>query len=109
MPTWGEILLCSSYPTQIVLGQLLMFAGITPLDAGGSLSSQFVFILSIADTVVLVSLIVFLLMRRGGLLIRINPRESDVPRGQISLPLGALDALQHIDSLLGRIEGRGPS
>ena len=64
-PTWVEILLCSSYPTQIVLGQLLLLAGIEPIDATGSLSSRFVFILSIADTVVLLSLIVFLLMRRG--------------------------------------------
>jgi membrane protease YdiL (CAAX protease family) len=64
-PTWVEILLCSGYPTQIVLGQLLLLAGIPPLDAGGSLSSRFVFILSIADTVLLLSLIVCLLMRRG--------------------------------------------
>jgi hypothetical protein len=39
--------------------------------------------------------------RRGGFLIRINPRESDVPRGKVSLPLGALDALRRIDALLG--------
>jgi hypothetical protein len=38
--------------------------------------------------------------RRGGLLIRINPRESAVPLRSISLPLGALDALRHIDALL---------
>jgi NAD-dependent SIR2 family protein deacetylase len=34
-------------------------------------------------------------------LIRINVRESDVPAGQIALPLGARDALQAIDALLG--------
>jgi NAD-dependent SIR2 family protein deacetylase len=33
----------------------------------------------------------------GGTLIRINPRKPDVPRGGISLPLGALDALRRID------------
>ena len=60
-----EILLCSGYPTQILLGQLLVAAGIQPLDASGSLSGTFVFALSMADTVVLLSLIVFLLIRRG--------------------------------------------
>jgi NAD-dependent SIR2 family protein deacetylase len=33
-------------------------------------------------------------------LIRINPRESAVPAGQIGLPLGALAAIEEIDRLL---------
>jgi NAD-dependent SIR2 family protein deacetylase len=33
-------------------------------------------------------------------LIRINPREPEVPAGQISVPLGALDALTKIDAVL---------
>jgi NAD-dependent SIR2 family protein deacetylase len=37
---------------------------------------------------------------REGTLIRINPREADTPAGGISLPLGALAALQQIDALL---------
>jgi NAD-dependent SIR2 family protein deacetylase len=36
----------------------------------------------------------------GGLLVRINPRESEADRGGISLPLAALEALQAIDSRL---------
>jgi len=36
----------------------------------------------------------------GGRLIRINPREPEAPAGAISLPLGALDALQQIDRAL---------
>lgn len=32
-------------------------------------------------------------------LIRVNPRESDTPRGGISLACGALEAIQRIDSL----------
>ena len=64
-PTWIEIVLCSSYPTQIFLGQLLVLGGIRPLRADGSLSSTFVFVLSLADTVLLLSLIVWLLVRRG--------------------------------------------
>jgi NAD-dependent SIR2 family protein deacetylase len=34
-------------------------------------------------------------------LIRINPRESDIPAGHVALPLGARDALRAIDELLG--------
>jgi NAD-dependent SIR2 family protein deacetylase len=33
----------------------------------------------------------------GGTLIRINPREPEVPKGQISIPLGALTALRALD------------
>jgi NAD-dependent SIR2 family protein deacetylase len=36
----------------------------------------------------------------GGWLIRINPRESEVPTGQIALPLGALEVLRAIDVVL---------
>lgn len=37
---------------------------------------------------------------RSDLLIRINPREADTPRGGISLACGALEAIQQIDSCL---------
>ena len=36
---------------------------------------------------------------RSDVLIRVNPRESDTPRGGISLACGALEAIQRIDSL----------
>lgn len=62
---WAEILLCSGYPTQIVLAELLKDAGIAPLTADGSLSATFVFALSLGDTVVLVTLMVWLLIRGG--------------------------------------------
>jgi membrane protease YdiL (CAAX protease family) len=64
-PTWIEIVLCSSYPTQIFLGQLLVLGGIRPQKDDGSLSSTFVFALSLTDTVLLLTLIVWLLKRRG--------------------------------------------
>lgn len=35
---------------------------------------------------------------RPGTLIRINPREAEVPQGGISLPVGALEALREIDA-----------
>jgi membrane protease YdiL (CAAX protease family) len=64
-PTWIEILLCSGYPTQIVVGQLLVLGGIRAQLPDGSLSGTFVFALSLVDSVLLVSLIVALLVRRG--------------------------------------------
>jgi len=62
---WTEILICSGYPTQIVLGEVLKGVGIPPLNGDGALSARFVFALSLADTVVLLSLIVWLLVRSG--------------------------------------------
>jgi NAD-dependent SIR2 family protein deacetylase len=38
--------------------------------------------------------------RRNGTLIRINPRETDVPDGQISIDAGALETLRAIDEIL---------
>ena len=64
-PTWIEILLCSGYPTQLAIGFALQAAGLMALRPDGSLSAAFVFTLSLIDTVVLLSLIIFLLVRRG--------------------------------------------
>ena len=62
---WAEIVLCSGYPSQILLGVLLKDLGIAPLTADGSLSATFVFALSLADTVVLIGLASWLLVRNG--------------------------------------------
>jgi NAD-dependent SIR2 family protein deacetylase len=39
--------------------------------------------------------------KRGQVLIRVNPREADVPPGGVPLPLGALEALDRVDAILG--------
>lgn len=68
LPTWrawAEIVLCSGYPTQIMLGAALTDAGLSPLTAEGSLSAPFVFALSLADTGVVVGLILWLLISNG--------------------------------------------
>lgn len=62
---WAEILLCSGYPTQLLLGASLQAAGIAPLAADGTLSATFVFALALGDTVVLLSLIWWLLIQSG--------------------------------------------
>ena len=61
----GEILLCSSVPTQIAIGVLLRLGGLSPVDADGQLSLLFVLILSVADTVLLIGLMVVLTRAHG--------------------------------------------
>ena len=89
-PTWLEILTCSGYPTQILVSYALMAAGVSPQTADGALSGRFVFALSLIDTVVLLSLIVMFIRRRGQ-----HPREvffgntrplREVLTGAVSLP-----------------------
>jgi hypothetical protein len=38
--------------------------------------------------------------RKRGMLLRINPREPDVPAGHVSLPMRALSALRALDARL---------
>ena len=61
----AEILLCSSVPTQIAIGALLRLMGWAPLDHDGRLSLQFVLILSVADAVLLIALMVALTRAHG--------------------------------------------
>jgi membrane protease YdiL (CAAX protease family) len=61
----AEILLCSSVPTQILLGAVLRLGGLDPLEPGGQLSLPFVLILSVADTLLLVGLMVALTRAHG--------------------------------------------
>lgn len=61
----AEILLCSSIPTQILLGALLRIGGVAPLEGDGQLSLPFVLILSVADTLLLIGLMVALTRAHG--------------------------------------------
>lgn len=54
-----EILLCSSVPTQLTIGALLRLAGIASTDAAGHLSLTFVLALSLADTALLIVMMIF--------------------------------------------------
>jgi uncharacterized protein len=61
----AEILVCSSVPTQVLIASCLRLAGFRPFDEAGQLSLAFVVTLSIADTVVLVALMVGLTLAHG--------------------------------------------
>ena len=55
-----EVLACSGV-TQLVLGQLLIAAGVFPITAGGQLSLPFVVAVTLGDTAAIVALVVFFL------------------------------------------------
>ena len=65
MTAIAEILLCSSVPTQVLIASILRMAGWMPFDEAGQLSLPFVVALSIADTAVLVGLMVALTVAHG--------------------------------------------
>jgi uncharacterized protein len=60
-----EVILCSDFPTQLLLLQLFTMLGFAPRDADDTLNLTFVVALSLADTVLLVGLIVVLVRLRG--------------------------------------------
>lgn len=61
----AEIILCSSVPTQLVIGAVMRLGGMLPVDGDGRLSFPFVLVLSIADTVLLIGLMVGLTRAHG--------------------------------------------
>lgn len=65
MTAIAEILVCSSVPTQVLIASILRMAGWLPFDEAGQLSLLFVVALSIADTAVLVGLMVALTVAHG--------------------------------------------
>jgi membrane protease YdiL (CAAX protease family) len=60
-----EVLLCSGLPTQLAAIQILVFGGLQPLDAAGRLSSSYMFLLLLLDSIALVGLILLLLRVDG--------------------------------------------
>lgn len=88
---WAEIVLCSGYPTQLLLALLIQASGIQPIRPDGSLSASFVFALSLLDTVLLLTLILWLMRRRGErprtIFFGDRPVAPEVGVGLLSLPL----------------------
>jgi membrane protease YdiL (CAAX protease family) len=56
-----EVLLCSGFPTQLILTVVLMTFGLRAKLPDGHLSAAFIFALTLADTALLVGLVVFFL------------------------------------------------
>jgi membrane protease YdiL (CAAX protease family) len=87
----GEILLCSSVPTQIALSVFLGLIGLTPEGDDGRLSLPFVLILSLGDTFILVALMVALTRAHGdsvrALWLGDRPVAREVLAGAMLVPL----------------------
>jgi membrane protease YdiL (CAAX protease family) len=87
----AEVLLCSGYPSQLLLGGALQAAGIAPLNPAGALSARFVFTLSLLDTALLLGLIIWLIRQRGERPLTVffgdRPLLPEVITGMVSLPL----------------------
>jgi membrane protease YdiL (CAAX protease family) len=60
-----EILMCSSVPTQVLIAGLLGALGLAPRTPGDQLSLPFVFALSLADSALLIALMVVFLRVHG--------------------------------------------
>jgi uncharacterized protein len=61
----GEVLVCSGFPTQLLIIGLLRLGGFHPFDPEGRLSLGFVTALSLLDAAVLIGLLVFFLSAHG--------------------------------------------
>ena len=59
----GEVVLCSDLPTQLLMIQLLAWAGLRPFVSAGRLSMTYVATLSLVDAALLVALILWVLHR----------------------------------------------
>ena len=86
----AEVLLCSSIPTQLGIGALLRAAGWQSTDAAGNLSLPFVLTLTLADTFVLIVMMVVLMRAHGesasALWVGRRPLKREVLYGLITVP-----------------------
>jgi hypothetical protein len=60
----AEVVVCSGYPTQLVLSGAATLTGLAPVTAAGGLSLPFIAAVSAADTVLLLVLILWFLRQR---------------------------------------------
>ena len=60
-----EVILCSGFPTQLLLVQVMTAIGLQPFETDGSLAMNYVVVLLLADAVVIITLILWLLALQG--------------------------------------------
>jgi membrane protease YdiL (CAAX protease family) len=65
LPAAAEMALCSSLPTQLVIGWTLRLAGWSPTGDNGELQLGFITALTLLDTIALVTLMVIFMRARG--------------------------------------------
>jgi len=86
-----EVLICSDYPTQLALGGTLTAFGYGPFSTHGRLSLTYVAGLSLADTVILVGLVLLFLRAHGerprDVLFSGRPIEREAAAGLLLIPV----------------------
>jgi membrane protease YdiL (CAAX protease family) len=99
----AEVLVCSSVPTQVLLGSILRLAGWAPTDAAGQLSLPFVLTLSLADTLLLIVMMVLLTRAHGEsasqLWIGKRPLKREVTLGVLLIPVVFLTVVVLLNAL----------
>jgi membrane protease YdiL (CAAX protease family) len=90
-----EVLICSGYPTQLLVLAVLWSVGLAPRGSDGvGLSLAFVAVLSLADAVLLVGLVVYFLVSRGerprDVFIGPRPVLPEAGRGVLLVPVSFL-------------------
>jgi membrane protease YdiL (CAAX protease family) len=92
-----EVLLCSGYPTQLLVLAGMTVAGMLPRDDAGRLSLAFVATLSLADTVLLLTIVVLLLRandeRPRDVFLDGRPIRREALRGLLLVPVSFLVAV----------------
>jgi membrane protease YdiL (CAAX protease family) len=92
-----EVLICSGYPTQLLILATLWSAGLGAQAAEGVPSLAFVALLSLTDAVLLVALVMFFLMAGGerprDVFIGSRPIGQEAWRGVLLIPVSFLVAL----------------
>jgi membrane protease YdiL (CAAX protease family) len=86
-----EVLLCSGFPTQIIVIVVLASAGFHPRTTDGDLSGPFVFALTLLDTLLVVSLVMFF-FRAHGESVREQLFASTAPRRDVLLGVALIPA-----------------
>ncbi len=87
----GEMAVCSGFPTQIVLAILFRTAGLPEVTSDGQISLPFVAVVSLADTALLVGLMLWFLQASGQtgaqLWLGTRPLLPEIVRGVLLTPL----------------------
>ena len=99
----GEIILCSGFPTQLALANILALIGFSAFSASGTLNLSYVVILSLADTIILIFLIFFFLTqgneRPKDIFFGAKPFAQEINVGLVLIPLTVILAVSSIQLL----------
>ncbi len=86
-----EVVLCSGYPTQLLLIGVLAVLGLAAIDESGTLSLGYIFVLSMADTVLLLGLIFYFLRRHqeqpAEVFLGARPHRRELRLGLVLIPV----------------------